>query len=704
MLTPSSARLRNESGVMMVLFAVMLPVLMLLASVVLTVGNWHVHGKRLQTLVDAAALAAGTKFTRCTSDPALNGPANAEIRAEALKFAGDTLRDPATLNLQEQEPGDVRVVLNSSGFWAAGDPTDGTGHDNTLGDPCSVKFLDVKATDDKAPFLWGHLPFVPSPKRHARVHLEIAGSVENVLPWAVPEVDPIAVAAIFIDEETGLTLYATMLNPQSAPPPLNIFNVWAGDVGAPFNVSSQNIGVIIMVSKVASPTLPSTGLQPDSACTAAPTRWRCYWPGTFGGTYNEGLSFIHGYDDDPPAGSAAAPIIRDVRLTAGSCVTDPANLSGPYYEFNGNCTVNATAVVDFGNGIANPPANPPAGIRAGVTIGGRAATWSGAPGTLGTWSTSSGISLGVESGRNVLSVAWNTQTGGGGTKKNGSFPKVAAPYVTDDNSGPVQFLELTAGGTLANSLPDGPIGTSVHVTVGLQPPLKPGQLVAMRVASGPGSKNQALDCDKGRTVVEEIVDGCSTPFAVNYNMTTKTWRDLDCDDYKIIGSPTFRYKLPVPAPWDPTPWPDCAALQTGDGLGNLRKAMNDRFESPCTDNEYHVPGGPKGDDRRWVTIVVTDATAFEGAGGSPDDAIPVKILGSFYVVGWTTGGVANGCPPVGPLGPGNEPPPVNWKLRSNSGDVWGYFRAYALPGSRGTGTGVDCNYDGIETCIAVLVE
>ena len=98
-----------------------------------------------------------------------------------------------------------------------------------------------------------------------------------------------------------------------------------------------------------------------------------------------------------------------------------------------------------------------------------------------------------------------------------------------------------------------------------------------------------------------------------------------------------------------------------------------------------------------MSLVVTDATAFEGAGASPDDAIPVKYLGSFYVVGWSMGGQANGCP-------GNELPPPGWKSRNNSGDVWGYFRWTVLPGSGGTSTGEYCNFDGNDQCVAVLVE
>jgi len=697
----------GQRGQVVVLFALLIPMFLGLGAIVLSVGNWYVHQKRLQTLVDAGAFAGGTKFTRCTSDPAFNGPANSEIKLEALKYGGDTTRDIATQNLQVQEPNDVHLVLNGDTYWS----TNPYPPDDTLGDPCSVKFLDVKGTDDRLPLLWRVLPLFPSALKKARVQIEIAESAVGVLPFAVLDVDPLAVAAIFIDEETDQVIHRQYLNKQALPPgdPLVGYNVWEGDF-ADFDITMQNMGVIIMASKVANPPLPNVGALPPYTCNQAPTRWRCY----SGSTGTSGLSFIHGYDDDS-SGGAQAPIIKDVSLTGGSCGPPgfPTNLSAPYYTYDGPCSAGLDAVVDFGN-QPNPPANPPAGIRAEVTANGASLTWSagGIGGPLGTWSCPSCIGLPADSGRQVVNIGWQTQIGNGSTRRSGTFPKVAAPYVSNDASGPVQYLELactssanyTCPTILANSLPDegaGLTGPTIHVTVGLQPVLSIGQKVAFRVASPPGSKNQALDCDKNRTIDEEILTGCKTPFALNYDKTTQTWRDLDCDDYDPnAGSPTFRYRLPVDAPYEPDPFPDCATIEPGDRLGQVRRGLHDRFESPCTPNDWDptLTNIPSDLDRRWIQLVVTDATAFEGSGASPDDAIPVKYIGSFYVVGWSVGGQANGCPGE------NEPPPPGWRVRNNSVDVWGYFRWSVLPSSGGTTTGELCNFDGNDTCIAVLVE
>ena len=72
-----------------------------------TIGNWYVHKKHLQTLVDAGAFAGGQYFTGCFQDP---GGTNSDIAAAALKYAGDPNRDATTQNRQLEDPQDAHVV------------------------------------------------------------------------------------------------------------------------------------------------------------------------------------------------------------------------------------------------------------------------------------------------------------------------------------------------------------------------------------------------------------------------------------------------------------------------------------------------------------------------------------------------------------------------------------------------------------------
>lgn len=193
---------------------------LVLTAVVLDIGNWYVHKKHLQTLVDAGAFAGATKFVGCSFQFGDPTAANVAIKAAALNYSGDTTRDPATMNLQVQEPNDVRVVLNSAQYWTDGYPTDGVGFDDTLdhdndpltaGDPCSSKTLDVKGTDDDAPLLTGLIPIFPDIKSKARVEIRQIKEQMGILPFAVPEIDPAAVAAIFVDENTGNVLATQLL-------------------------------------------------------------------------------------------------------------------------------------------------------------------------------------------------------------------------------------------------------------------------------------------------------------------------------------------------------------------------------------------------------------------------------------------------------------------------------------------------------------
>ena len=78
---------RRERGQVVVLFAIFIPVIFGLGAIVLDVGNWYVHKKHLQTQVDAAALAGGAEFQGCFLD---QPTANQKVRAEALRYAGDT--------------------------------------------------------------------------------------------------------------------------------------------------------------------------------------------------------------------------------------------------------------------------------------------------------------------------------------------------------------------------------------------------------------------------------------------------------------------------------------------------------------------------------------------------------------------------------------------------------------------------------------
>ena len=59
-------RVCDDRGQVIVLFALLMPVFLALAAIVMDVGNMYVHKKNLQTLVDAGAFAGATNFVGCS--------------------------------------------------------------------------------------------------------------------------------------------------------------------------------------------------------------------------------------------------------------------------------------------------------------------------------------------------------------------------------------------------------------------------------------------------------------------------------------------------------------------------------------------------------------------------------------------------------------------------------------------------------------
>jgi hypothetical protein len=732
-LRPAAARAESERGQVVVIFALLIPMLFAMGAVVLDIGNWYVHKRHLQTQVDAAALAAGPQFVGCFHDaPA----ANLAIASRALAFAGDTLRPGqyapnvplGTTNKQLQEPNDVRVALNAGRYWRQSDGmvpgTNGYGLDNTAaspGDPCSTKYLDVKATDDEAPPLWGLIPLTPSPKTHAKVKIFDIESARGMLPWAVPEIDPARVAAIFVNEENGVVFDSWYLDKLDDPglPWLE----WEGRDAITFGGANDRTSVVILVSKNDdTPTI--TGDLAD-ICTQDPGLVACY----AGSGQTSGATFVHAFDGGGNP-SLASPNIRDVNLTPVGC--SPADLSAAYFTLDGGCVAVVHAVLDFGF-TGDPTQHPQCARVAGFN-------WVDDGTPLGYWEQT--ISLPAGSGRQQVSLSGTsgprnlTVCGSPNQQPNSFGPTVvAAPYVADASSGPIQYLKLTANnsancaaffadpGLDANSVEKDDY--CYNVKVGLprptsvedydEPPL------LLRFSSTSGSQSQVFDCDQGIGQTDEIRDGCKTFYVENYRdpdgpsgPQPYQWNNILCTGWGggNLPPPTFG---PGPSPYPS----DCVETQTGTAASQ-RAGLHERFELPCTDNNwpddqaeadvfFGPNGGGYGKDKRYVTLIITDDTAFQSQGTHP---LPIKYFAGFYVTGWDYHPQQSpGCPdPDGPSGPrkGNDPHPIygsGYQHSLDDGDVWGYFVNIVTFGSEGDPSENECDFGGAPTaCVAVLVE
>ena len=416
------AALRSERGQVVVFFALMIPVIFAFGSIVMSVGNWYVLKRHLQTQADAAALAGAAWATSgCAGDAQQKLIAQGNMKLEALNYAGDTAQalssgapgpvvpSGAPYNRQSEDVGDVRMVFNSTQYWDSSNPSlDGTGYDWTAGNPCDTKQFEVKATDVNAPLLWRWIPLFPSLKARALVEFEKVPQTNGLLPIGVPEFDPTQVAALFVDEGvSGPTNPASIagagfLSPVAQaglPPgsPLAGLNAWQETVGsgitrpAPggftgnaINLNNtSNHSVVIVASRDPNVCISAGGPCGNGSlqaiCSQNPIQTHCYG----GGGLNDGISFIHIYSGS--GGGVNPPAIRDATLSGG-CATDD---SRPYYnldgvDVNGNgCTLVLTAHVDFGNGGADPRPFP---ICAQLNIaGGSPMTYAGGDTWTGTY-------------------------------------------------------------------------------------------------------------------------------------------------------------------------------------------------------------------------------------------------------------------------------------------------------------------------------
>jgi len=713
---------RSERGQVAVLFALLIPVLFALAAVVIDIGNWYVHKRHLQTQVDAAALAPAPEFSGCF-DP--NGWAGTDqaIESRALGLAGDTLRpgilgtnSSTTTNLQVQEPGDVRVVLNSDRYWQPSDgydPTGGYGLDKTLdsadadtdGGFCNEKAIDVKATDEDAPPLWGLIPLTPSPKSHARAEIFDEVAAEGILPFAVPEVVPGSVWALFVDEskpDGQAVISRAKLTPPPIPDPtLSDYAVYEGSNTAQpitFTTGLDHVGVIILVSRsdVTDPDVGSTSITTICQQTGV----RCY----SGGGATSGLALIVGHE----TGNGPKPIVRQVDVGGCNSSPNPPNQSGPYFTQTGDCTVAVTAEIDF-TGLTNPRAE----LHMGATCGGNGANMSGS-GSIFTAATTLPEPT-TSTGQVPMSISWRTSQ----PNKSGCFGLVARPYVANRKSGPVEYLKLSATNRLGNPVPnaysspnDGSLQPITYkVTVGLLRPLRQSTLsdkpVLIRYSSEDNpSETQSIDCDVDNykypapydtlpSDAAEIAYGCVTPYKENPT--------LDCSAYS-------NGDLPPPAP--PTTTfdnaPDCA--QSKNGLvSSLRKGLVARLNEPtCAPNNWPDPPITQdkitnlitnfGNDPRLVTLIVTEFGAFSGSGNT---IIPIRYFAGFYMTGKDVSAQSPRCP-------GEDPHPLygsNYKQHLDDGDVWGYFITRVQYGSSGSAGTEHCDFTGTpQNCVLTLVE
>jgi hypothetical protein len=698
------------------------------AAFVVDVGNWQEHRRHLQVQVDDGAMSAGTFFTNCFLDKTGSETA---ITREAHKYSGDPdfettfAGNGPPYNLQVDDPS--RVVLNlNRPDWPPPevdydatydlDPTQ-AGVQNS---PCDSKTLLVRAKDQDLPTFFGGV--VPGPARlvdvraKARVEIDKVVVMNGFLPWAVPEVRPRSVFALFVREDdpatSNVSLVAKLNTPTSTTLNGEPVDLWARD-GLSVGEGSGGVdyGLVVVLSTrdyqesdFAGHTLGYICSQPAVVCHT-------------GSTQTSGLDFIHGFpknmgSDGTPGGHVK---LEDIELVSVSGCDD----SSPYFQWKPGCVFRLRAQIDFGN--LTP-------LQSGMDVKIQGPSCGGQGCTLtydnGWWESPATLALGDGSGRGVYDMSWKSGNGNCSSPPPycGSTSKIIVPFAATDDQGAagyvsgIRYVYMSESGVAANSL--GPGDHTVRVEVGLQPPLRVTQSefdppILLRLASRSGSLNQALDCDHPNINLEdEVRDGCQTFYKVNK-------RDLLCSGG---GGPTWTSSnLPpstfLPASGNPLDSPDCVAAKTGD-VTSMAKGLHDRFEGPpanCPPNHWvqfrdaYINQQPLPSDPRYVTLIVTNFGAFSGSGST---VVPVEVHAGFYVTGWFHQQTAVGCsdndlppPPGCPTWPNSDgsagcDPASN----ANKGNVWGYFVTAVLPVPGSIVSEERCEFGELGSCAARLVE
>jgi Putative Flp pilus-assembly TadE/G-like len=366
MLTPRLLvpRRRRELGSVTVFFALFLTVLLIIGSVVISVGSWYTHGRQLQTKVDSAALAGGGAWSfPCTPET------DTRIASTARTFFGEhTAVGPTAIpGTYNQQVGGVEgnklfVSLNQADWWEDAFPA--ADFTSPAGSVCEARSLEVKATESDSPLLWGWLPFAPDIKKRAKVELQEARALIGALPIAVRVPAPLSSAAVFFNEADGTILGVRYFDAAGGisgmPSGLEGYSTQL-DGSTPLLIGSlpSKVGVAIALSfvpecapAVAGDCFEDQGFITVNGLCNQGTRQvvTCYagsgsWPSR---DVTSGIHFMHGYETTNV--SNGPPDVHGAYLenTAppGACEANG------YFNafFTGSCSARLTVAVDLGNG------------------------------------------------------------------------------------------------------------------------------------------------------------------------------------------------------------------------------------------------------------------------------------------------------------------------------------------------------------------
>lgn len=668
------SRAGGERGAVLVMFAIWLPVLVLMAAFVLDIANWFVHKRHLQMQADAAALAAAADWAH----PGCN---DAAIDARAREYGGWGYNS----QIGGTPSDEVHMLMNSRTYHGQTTPVDGTVDTRP---PCQAGMVDVKLTETDLPWFFEATKVVPFINAHARVSILQADTIAGALPVGVPDSRPQKAAVTFVDETTGEVLGTRELQRSGQSGGYAFWNNSTSPL--PVTVDRSRIGVRVTLSG-------------GSSLTCGATLVDCYDTAS-----SNGLVFIRGWQGGTVS-QADNPVARDVRLLAGSC-------SGAYFSsMTTGCSVAVEAQIDFGT---TSPADLGAEVVANVG-GNRDYTLTYDP-TAGVWRSNAEIPVPAQGGPVSVDLKWKktagTSNGNACSTKGtnpckGTFTGVQRVFsASEPRSGPIvaaRVFEAADPLVDANSLEACSASQAsciydLAVELKIVGTLEDAQSVndppvALRVVGG--SQNQSLDCDPfsrliedtGQTQVPSLDDEIATGCAPGYITNTGQACPASGSDLWALSQP-----------WN------CVAIQTGTNANAPARGLNRRVYGdpspgnvcpPLGANRYDqnddgIPDYPS-DDKRLVPVFRVPFGSFDESGNG---VVPVLGFATFYVTGWTSNGNGFGNPCKDQ---GDE---FEFGTEDDSGAISGHF-VIRIDGTGDSTPGTtNCDTTIIGGCVAVMTK
>jgi hypothetical protein len=664
----------GERGAVLVMVVLWIPVLAVMLTFVVDVGNWFEHKRHLQMQADAAALAGAQEFGLC--------PNNTAIEAMAGAYAGDT----HNAQIGGTPPERVFRLINSKTFYNQPDNPD----DTVEAGPCQAGMLDVKLTEIDLPWFIPPVGFlekaVPSKvsfiNAQARVSINQLDSRAGSLPVGVPDTNPKSARATFINEATGAVLGSTSLVKTGTSSGLAVWD--NADAPLPVELASGDVSVGVVIA-----------LGGTTSTTCGQPLVNCYDAGAAtlpSGLPSRGIVHLRGWSAAGDGTQPNAPIVRRAELVSGTC-------ADPYFTSpETSCTVGVRARVDFGT-VGGVDQATAVGAQLTARAGGQAypLTYDAAS---GLWESQRTIPVAAAAGPIPVTLDWEETIGtlngetcktGGGNKCKGTFGVIQRVFgAGEERSGPIKEARIAENGLDgANSLERCSAGQTscthdLVVRIGVKGSLENASsvndpIVSMRVAGG--SQNQSLDCDPATpTLKAELATGCVPTYARNTGTACP-------------GSATTLWA--TSQPWT------CVAIQTGGAVNQVPAGMNlrilgDEQATVCTapNNWGLFPNLPR-EDPRIIEVFLTPFGSFNGSGST---TVPVTDFATFYVTGWTGQGEGfdNPCE-----GNGDDPVPKDDKGKTDPGVIVGHFIKYIQ--NTGTGSGTEpCDPNAFGSCIAAM--